>query len=339
VSPPKLGADVEPYSDFTARQSVLRLVELIAPAGTSAHTLSAPFGLIPGATIFETVRDGTATSSSEPIYQEVEVTVPSGRKGKAGKKEVIKVKRDVAQDTTNPFADWKPEWETSEYSKLALFSPPIEVQPSLRAVQVSPFNPPSPYLRQQGHQLYLQVTLLEGETLTLVCTARGWYVSKSNVNNFDPTPRSEITHSLIDLIHSLSPLFSERISLLQPLSTTPPPFEPISTVPVPQTEPAYSFLAPIPKPAASADVLRTQLAYLHTGASTADALDSARDWNEEFQGIKELQRESIQERVLREKMAQKTWAEFTQASIRAVLAISVSTSIGWADSSAAIFPL
>lgn len=325
----------EPYSDFSARQSVLRLIELISPPGTSAHTVAAPFGLIPGATIFELVRDGKASSSSEPTYEEVEVTVPAGRKGKGAKKEIVKVKRDVAADTSNPFADWKAEWQTTEFSQLAISSPITEVQPSLRSIQMSPFNPPSPYLRQQGHQLYLQVTTLEGETVTLVCTSRGWYVSKSNINHFDPSPRpgsdgatAQPYHSLIDLLHSLSSQFTERISLLQPLSTSLPLFEPISTVPIPQSEPAYSFLAPQPKPAAVSDIIRTQLAYLHTGATTADALDSARDWNEEMQGIKELPRQGIQERVLREKMAQKTWAEFTQASIRSVMSIAVSDEPG-----------
>jgi protein TIF31 len=72
------------------------------------------------------------------------------------------------------------------------------------------------------------------------------------------------------------------------------------------------------------ELLRTQLAYLHTGATTADALDATRDWNEEIQGVKELPHESMQERVLREKMAQKTWAEFTQASVRGVMGVAVS---------------
>jgi protein TIF31 len=260
----------------------------------------------------------------------VEVTVP-GRKGKAVKKEMIKVKREVASDSTNPFADWKPDARPTDYSQLAICSPLTDIQPSLKSLQLSPFNPPPPHLRQQGHQLYLQITLLEGETLTLVCASRGWYVSKSNVNHFDGSPRAgpdgtptPPIHSLIDLLHSLSPQFTERLSLLAPISTSAPQYEPISTVPIPQAEPAYSFLAPLPKIAVVGDVLRTQLAYLHTGATTADALDSARDWNEEIQGVKELPHAGVQERVQREKLAQKTWAEFTQASIRSVLTVSVS---------------
>ena len=299
---------------MTARQAVLRLVELIAPPGTSTHTIPNPAGLNPGSTIFESVRDGTAF---EPVYQEVEVSLP-GRKSK-GKKELVKVKKEAE----HAFADWAEERSSVNLAKLACSQPPVEAQPCLRNIQVSPFNPPPAHLKQKGHQLYVQVATLEGETFTLICTSRGWYTSKSNVNTFDPSPRSNdgYTHSLVDLLHTLSPLFSERIGKLPPLSSTPPALEPISTVPIPQAQAAYPFLTTAPK-TNTGDAIRSQLAYLHTGALSADAVDGARDWNEEIQGVKELPRESMQERVLREKMAQKTWAEFDAASVRCVLAVA-----------------
>ncbi|WVF70930.1 hypothetical protein IAT40_005725 [Kwoniella sp. CBS 6097] len=319
----------EPYGEFTARQSVLRLLELIAPAGTSANTTSTAIALQPGSTIFEAVRDGAIAFGAETHYEEVEVALPSGRKGKGGKKEVVKVKRAVSGDKAHAFADWKGDWQSTRLGDLPISQPLLEVSPSLRSIQISPFNPPPPHLRQLGHQLYLQVALLEGETVTIICSTRGWYVSKSNVNNFDPSPRSNAdgsvaapTHSLVDLLHSLSPLFSERVSHLAPLSTEPQLMDPISTVAIPQAEPAYPWLATAPKPATGPEILRTQLAFLHTGAYGADSVDAARDWNEEIQGIRELPRSSMQERVFREKMLQKVWAEFDQAAVRAVQSVA-----------------
>ncbi|ODN78038.1 hypothetical protein L202_05121 [Cryptococcus amylolentus CBS 6039] len=315
-----LEAVKEPYGEFSARQSILRLIELIAPAGTTANTLSNPLGLSAGATIFERVRDGL---SADAHYEEVEVALPSGRKGKAGKKEVVKVKREVTGDRAHAFADFK-DWQPASFASLPVSSAPSEIAPAVRSIQVSPFNPPPAHLRQQGHQLYLTVSLLEGETLTLVCTTRGWYVSKSNVNNFDATPRDAAApiHSLVDLLHSISPRFSERISALPPISLESPIADPISTVAPPQAQPAYPFLASLPKPATTAEQLRTQLAFLHTGAYGPEGVDSARDWNEELQGIRELPRSTMQERVMRERMLQKTIAEFDTAAIRAVLSIS-----------------
>ena len=311
----------EPYSEFTARHTVLRLLELIAPAGTSTHTLSNPIALSPGSTIFEAVRDGTTSDlagPSDPVYEQVEI---SGRKGKSGKKEVVKVKPEAAN--AHAFTDWKEDWESTPLSRLPMSQPPVEGLPCVRAIQLSSLNPPPPHLRQLGHQLYLQTTLLEGDVLTLVCSSRGWYVA--NANSIHAPPSTRPNHSIIDLLHSLSPRFSERLALLPPLASTAASLDPISTVSIPQAEPAYPWLATPIKP--SAEVLRSQLAYLHTGATLADSLDAARDWNEEIQGIKELPREAMQERVMREKMAQKTWAEFTQASVRGVIAVAVSRNL------------
>ncbi|WWD17613.1 hypothetical protein CI109_102054 [Kwoniella shandongensis] len=319
----------EPYGEFTARQSVLRLLELVAPAGTSTNTTSTPLALQSGAAIFESVRDGLLSSTAEPTYEEVEVALPSGRKGKGGKKEIVKVKRAVSGDKSHAFADWKADWPSVPLGSLPIAQPLLEVSPCLKTIQISPFNPPPPHLRQLGHQLYLQIALLEGETVTVICSTRGWYVSKSNVNQFDAAPRPSAdgsipapTHSLVDLLHSISPIFSERLSKLAPLSLEPPALDPLSTVAIPQAEPAYPWLATTPKPATAPEVLRTQLAFLHTGAYGADSVDAARDWNEEIQGIRELPRGSMQERVFREKMLQKVWAEFDQAAVRAVQTVA-----------------
>ena len=308
---------VEPYSEFSARQSVLRLFELLSPGGTEANTLY-QIGLNPGSTVFESIRDGTA---SAPCFREVEVSLP-GKKNK-GKKEVVKLK----QEGKHAFADWNGEWPQRDLAILPMVGQTLEILPCLKSIQLAAFNPPPPHLKQIGHQLYLQITLLEGDTLILVCTSRGWYASRSSTSIFDPAPRSrsgepsQPLHSLVDLLHSLSPFFSDRLSRLQPLSPNPPPLEPISTVPIPQAEPAYPFLTTI-RSELQPDPIKTQLAYLHTGAITADGLDGARDWNEELQGIRELPKKTMPERVMREKIAQKTYAEFTAASVRGVLAVA-----------------
>lgn len=249
----------------------------------------------------------------------------SAKKSKKEKKE-----GETEEKKPNAFSDWQNgEWASVPLSKLPVSQPPIEVQPCLRSIQLSPFNPPPAPMRQKGHQLYLQVSILEGDVYTLVCTSRGWYVSKSNVNNFDPSPRTGSdgsaaapTHSLIDLLHSLSPLFSQRLFALPSLSSTATTRDPLATVAIPQAEPAYPWIVAPPAAATVPEVLRTQLAYLHSGATVPEALDSARDWNEEIQGIKELPHSTMQERVFRERMAQKTWSEFTQASLRAVMSVA-----------------
>jgi len=81
-------------------------------------------------------------------------------------------------------------------------------------------------------------------------------------------------------------------------------------------------LANIPK-SNPPEILRTQAAYLHTGSTTAVGLESTRDWNEEIQGTKDLPKNTMQERSMREKMLHKTLTEFTNASVQGVLAVAV----------------
>ncbi|WVO16806.1 hypothetical protein L204_104492 [Cryptococcus depauperatus] len=279
-----LEAVCEPYGEFSARQQVLRLAELVLPSGALAN----PVALLPGATIFDSVRDEAMAKHA--------------------------------------FSEWK-EWENVSLGELPVSSDPVQASDCLKSIQLSPFNPPPPHLAQRGHQLYLSVAILEGDVITLICTTRGWYVSKSNVNVFDPSPKSGVYHSLIDLLHSISPKFSLALAKLPPFQFST---DPITTTQIPQCQPAYPFLVPTP-PLPSANPLRTQLALLHTGAWSADSGEGARDWNEEIQGIRELPRSKVdrqdddesvrhgvEERVFREKMLQKVFAEFDQAAIRAV---------------------
>ncbi|GMK54172.1 hypothetical protein CspeluHIS016_0107580 [Cutaneotrichosporon spelunceum] len=301
----------EPYSESTARHAVVRLLEFIEPAGTTANNLTTPLGVGAGASIFEEVRTGSlyAGDSAKDAVAKAEP-----KKEDAKEEEVIE----------HAFSDWTAGSAALPLSKLPVAQPPVEINSCLRSIQLSPFNPPPAPLRQKGHQLYLQISILEGDVYTLVCSTRGWYVSKSNVNNFDPAPRdgSAPIHSLFDLLHSLSPLFTERLFALPSLSSTAPARDPLSTVAIPQAEPAYPWIIAEPKPATGPEILRTQLAYLHSGATSAEGLDSARDWNEEIQGVKELPHSTMPERVFRERMAQKTWAEFTQASTRAAMNVA-----------------
>ena len=128
---------------------------------------------MPGATIFENVRDGETAVAGEPVYEEVEVALPSGKKGKQGKKEMVKIKREISQ-TENPFSDWKTTgWASAPLSALPIYQAPTDALACVKSIQVSPFNPPLPHLKQQGHQLYLTVSILEGDVYTLVCASRG----------------------------------------------------------------------------------------------------------------------------------------------------------------------
>ncbi len=326
---PTVQTQSEPYSEQDARQAFLRLREYTIATNEASQPF-VPIGVNPGPSIFEGIRDGTVFDPEVKIAETTEVN------GKAVKKSSAKAKKPPtiepkAEDA--PFNSWK-GWPSTDIARIPTSLPPVPHAQCVRSLLFSPFNPPPPHLRQRGHLVYLTVVTLEGESAMLVCTTRGWHVARtaSPSSVFDPAPRvapkSISAHSLIDVLHGLSPLFTSTLRSLQSHLSVEPAREPIATVPIPQYPPAYPWLVSAPsEKSIHPDAQRMQLAYGYTGATTVDGLEGARDWNEEIQNARELPRSSTQERILRERVLQKTHAEFTAASVRAVIAIAVSCTI------------
>jgi protein TIF31 len=284
-------------------------------------------GINPGPSILEGILNGTL-SEVERAGNETEPPVkPIGAVAGKGKKP--KVIKPETEDGDALFADWK-GLPKSDLTRLPLSMLALPHPACLKSLVFSPFNPPAPHWRQRGHLVYLTAVTLENEAVMIVCTTKGWHVARttSPSANFDPAPRTnpkEISsHSLIDLLHALSPLFSSTLKSLQGQASNPAfAREPIATVPIPQYPPAYPWLATAPTDSAiKPDLVKTQLAYGYTGAVTPDALEGARDWNEELQNAREMPKGTTQERVLRERILQKTHAEFTAASVRGAMAIA-----------------
>jgi protein TIF31 len=201
----------------------------------------------------------------------------------------------------------------------------------VKSIGVSPWNPPPAQYRSKGHLLYLTLTTLEGESVQLTCTVRGWHVNKSTTVSFDPSPRpspkDHSCHSLIDLLHGLSPAFTEAFVKLvvgDPNNPSPAAVRDVLAIsPMQQAIAASPWLANA-LPAIASDSLRQQSAFLHTGAVGSDGLAGARDWNDEIQQSREMPRESMQDRVVREKNLARTQAEFTATCVKGALAVAVS---------------
>lgn len=215
----------------------------------------------------------------------------------------------------------------------------------VKSLAVSPWNPPPPQYRAKGHLLYLSVTTLEGESVQLTCTVRGWFVSKSTTVVFDPTPRPSpkdfAAHSLLDLLHGLSPKFSSTFSSLvsktqQEGADGARPRDILAITPIQQALPAHPWLVE-PATTTVADPVRQQVSYLLSGATGPDGMEGAKDWNDEIQQAREMPRETMQDRVNREKNLARVQAEFTAACVKGVLGIAVSFFSSLYSSSSRLF--
>ncbi|KIX06185.1 uncharacterized protein Z518_04159 [Rhinocladiella mackenziei CBS 650.93] len=206
----------------------------------------------------------------------------------------------------------------------AILPPQSDTLPkTIKGLSVSPWNPPPYHLRQRGHLLYLQLTTNEGEQHQITATVSGFYVNKSSSNKFDPFPRpapkNHSAHSLLSLISALSPSFNETFVELQKINGRK---DLLTTFPFQNAIPANPWLVPSSYAHGSqhqADPTRAQEPYLMGGA---DGAENLRDWNEEFQTTRELPRETLQDRVFRERLTSKLFADYNDAAARGAVLVA-----------------
>ncbi|KIY01404.1 uncharacterized protein Z520_02956 [Fonsecaea multimorphosa CBS 102226] len=194
---------------------------------------------------------------------------------------------------------------------------------TIKSLSVSQWNPPPYHLRQRGHLLYLQLTTNEGEQHQITGTVSGFYVNKSSSNKFDPFPRpppkNHSAHSLLSLISALSPSFNETFVELQKINGSK---DLLTTFPFQNAIPANPWIVPSSYGQGTqhqADPTRAQEAYLMGGA---DGAENLRDWNEEFQTTRELPKETLQDRVFRERLTSKLFADYNDAAARGAVLVA-----------------
>ncbi|RVX70050.1 Clustered mitochondria protein [Exophiala mesophila] len=204
-----------------------------------------------------------------------------------------------------------------------LSSQPHNLPKTIKSLSVSQWNPPPYHLRQRGHLLYLQLTTNEGEQFHVTAAVTGFYVTKSSSNKFDPFPRpapkNHHAHSLLSLISILSPSFSETFVDLQKANGQK---DLLTTFPFQNAIPANPWLVPqsaIQTSQHQSDPTRPQEAYLIGGA---DGAENLRDWNEEFQTTRELPRDLLQDRVFRERLTSKLFADYNDAAARGAVLVA-----------------
>lgn len=278
-----LGPDAEvhvvedPYTEKEARIHLVRIRELIGAAGDRTDTVQ---GILAGVSLFDSVSP-RQEESSEPAAV--------------------------------------PEYEFNAPPSLATLLPP-ESDPApktVKAISLSSWNPPPAHLRQKGHLLYLIVTTNEGEQYQITSHVGGFYVNKSSNSKFDPLPRAapkgHSAHSLLSLIKDISPSFAAQFTQLQEFNSRK---DPLATFQIGNSIPSAPWLVPSsasPICSHSPDITRTQEAFLYGGVENTDTL---RDWNEEFQSARELPRDTVQDRVFRERLISKLFADYNDAAAR-----------------------
>ncbi|KAF2834467.1 hypothetical protein M501DRAFT_588341 [Patellaria atrata CBS 101060] len=282
---PGIGPDSEltlvedPYTEKDARLHFIRIRELIGASGDRTDTI---YGIQAGVSLHDSV---------------------------------------ALSDATQAIANYDFEGPGSVRTLLA---PSEDSSPkTLKSISLSPWNPPPYNLRSKGHLLYLQLTTNEGEQYQITSHVSGFYVNKCTNSKFDPSPRQApkafSSHSLLNLISSLSPSFEASFSALQELGSKK---DALATFQLTHSIPASPWIVPPPSAANmnhQSDIARSQESFLISGAESADTL---RDWNEELQSTRELPKELVQDRVFRERLTAKLYAEYNEAATRGAVLVA-----------------
>ncbi|XP_064613214.1 LOW QUALITY PROTEIN: clustered mitochondria protein homolog [Liolophura sinensis] len=186
----------------------------------------------------------------------------------------------------------------------------------LKVLTYSGWNPPPGTRRLHGDLLYLYVVTLEDKRFHLTASARGFYVNQSTEDDFNPKPASQkhLSHSLIELLNQLSPLFKRNFSILLKKRAQKHPFE---RVPTPYQ--VYSWLAPTLDH--NVDFIRAEDAFSTRLGYEEHIPGQTRDWNEELQTTRELSRKTLPERLIRERAIFKVHSDFVAAATRGAIAV------------------
>ncbi len=287
----------DPYTEREARMHLIRIREIIGAAGNRIDTLH---GISAGLSLHDTVAPWTDPNAPTPANK-------ASNSNKSG--------------NPNALSDFSFDGPAS----ISTIMPPKQEQPpkTIKSICLSPWNPPPPFLRQQGHLLYLQLTTNEGEQYQITSHVAGFFVNKSSNSKFDPYPRpapkSLAAHSLFSIIRNLSPSFHKSFETLLESNNKR---DPLANFQLTNAIPASPWLvAPTINslPAHQPDITRTQETYLLSGVENTDTL---RDWNEEIQTTRELPRDTVQDRVFRERLISKIFAEFNDAAARGAMMVA-----------------
>lgn len=98
--------------------------------------------------------------------------------------------------------------------------------------------------------------------------------------------------------------------------------EPLASFQITNAVPSSPWVVPNPSSSLTihqADITRTQESYLVSGIENTETL---RDWNEEFQSTRELPKDTVQDRVFRERLTSKLFADYNEAASRGAVLVA-----------------
>lgn len=188
----------------------------------------------------------------------------------------------------------------------------------IKSLTVNQWNPVPQPQKLKGDLLYLTLSTLENETFAITCHASGFYVNRLSGAVFNPAIKvndkgvSRKHYILYNLIASLSPKVSSTLESNKTALYEASQFTESYLIP---SQALCRFPWAVPEKSLQEqtipDFSRSQFPIFAYGT---DGADLVKDWNDEYQAIKDFPRDSFSERLLRDKLLNKYIQEFNQTA-------------------------
>ena len=238
---------------------------------------------------------------------------------------MVKAYKDAWQDTKNSIPRLNIESQTIDLEKIYLNVLDNEMDhfepiKCIESINFSSFNPPPPSCQMKGDLLYIKIKTLEGGEHVITCNSRGFYINNSVGDTvFDPIPTQRInpcySHSLVGLLHQLSDRFSKKIEEHVNKIVSADPFW-ISNI----NNPISDWASPSYLDHAESNYFKINNEEAISGYYGLES-KGTRDWNEEIQVCKDLPKQSILQRIQRDRAFYKIYYDFLEAAKKGSIAI------------------
>jgi protein TIF31 len=231
---------------------------------------------------------------------------------------------DEDKAALNKVADEISSVDSSKLSDQVTFDTTNEkLKIPIKSLTISQWSPVPASQRVKGDLLYLTLQTLENESFNITCHFSGFFVNRCSTVNFNPEikvnekGKMNKSYLLYNLISSLSPSFEKVIEQNEAALTTSSE-HPETYLLSNNAFLAYPWLVNNQKPQNHPDLSRSQLPLIANGV---DGSDFIKEWNDDIQGIKDLQGNTVEERIMKEKLIHKTLHEFNRVATETAINI------------------
>jgi protein TIF31 len=189
-----------------------------------------------------------------------------------------------------------------------------EFQPvqCIAEISISKFNSFLLNRKMSGDLLYINVITLEGDSIEITCNVSGFFVNCSTNLQFLPSKNGTIHQTLYLLISAISPLFIERLAIVETEKTKIVPFTFFKS--------KYCISPWHVKSREHVDCVGNLLNEHLVAAEKLETL-CYRDWNEDIQGAAEIHAEFNPDLNARDQGSFKAYSDFLEAATKGALLI------------------